>query len=339
MTRSQRKRQKQQAKLLLLGLFGVVLILFLVLIILLISRLASNGPEEGSKAPAPQSSASSSAASSPSSSSGASSSAAASGSAEASESTQSADITPPLISGAHDINIFVGQSIAYFDGVTATDDTDPAPSLTVDADSVNLREPGFYFATYTARDQSGNISSAQIQVVVQSLSEAGITDEDVRPLAEEILREIITPGMSDTQKAKAIFDWTINTIYYLYDSDERDLMTGAYAGFKNHAGDCYIYYAAAKYLLDYYGIPNLSVERYPSTPEDTHYWLLVNLGSGWYHYDASPKPEEDPFECFMKTDAEIKAYALSRSDGRANYYDYDAALYENYPRAEAPFQE
>ena len=78
--------------------------------------------------------------------------------------------------------------------------------------------------------------------------------------------------------------------------------------------------------MDKLGIDNLPVERYQG--RSSHFWLLVNIGTGWYHYDASPQSAEDPFRCFMKTDAQVNAYARSRQDGRRDYYKID---YTKYP--------
>ena len=78
-------------------------------------------------------------------------------------------------------------------------------------------------------------------------------------------------------------------------------------------------------LLDRCGIENLPVERYKA--KSSHYWLLVNIGTGWYHYDPSPQSLDDPFRCFMKTDAQVKAYSQNRSDGRNDYYKFDESKY------------
>ena len=80
-----------------------------------------------------------------------------------------------------------------------------------------------------------------------------------------------------------------------------------------------------KYMLDECGIENMLVERYGG--KTTHYWHLVNVGTGWYHYDTTPQSLEDPFRCFMKTDEQVWAYAKSRHDGRSDYYNFDTSKY------------
>lgn len=305
---------KRTLKSLLLGLFGVIAVLLLVLIFTIIKALA--GPKEPVSA--------------------------AFGNSEAAPSESSlADALPldtkaPVIDGVRDLEIYVGSTISYLGHITVSDDLDPAPSITVDDSEVNLKEPGFYFAKYIASDASGNQSEAQFQVIVQDLSALGVTEEDVYEMARHTISLIISNDMTKTEIAKAIFDWTNQYIIYIPYSAERDILSAAYVGFRDHQGDCYVAYATAKYLLDLFDIPNVSISR---QHEDDHYWMLVNLGTGWYHYDSSMSAKTDPYECFMKTDAEIAAYAASRSDGRTYYYDFDKSLYENYPRETVPFAE
>ena len=92
-----------------------------------------------------------------------------------------------------------------------------------------------------------------------------------------------------------------------------------------HRGDCYNYFALTKVMLDLSGIDNIPVERYKG--KTTHFWLLVNIGTGWYHFDTSPQSGENAFRCFMKTDAQVTKYAKNRTDGRKDYYRIDKTKY------------
>lgn len=84
-------------------------------------------------------------------------------------------------------------------------------------------------------------------------------------------------------------------------------------------------------------IPNVTVVKSTNDVSDLHWWLLVNTGSGWYHFDAAKKPATDPFNGFMRTDDDLRAYAASRSDGRTDYYDFDLSSYSQYPRGTSPY--
>ena len=48
-----------------------------------------------------------------------------------------------------------------------------------------------------------------------------------------------------------------------------------------------------------------------------HYWSLVDIGNGWYHFDATPRKGGGEF--FMLTDAEIERY--SKSHGNSHVWD------------------
>ena len=54
-----------------------------------------------------------------------------------------------------------------------------------------------------------------------------------------------------------------------------------------------------------------------------HYWQLVNVGSGWYHFDACPHPNSYPLDSFLIDEAAARAYTATVSPIRANYYVYD----------------
>jgi hypothetical protein len=44
------------------------------------------------------------------------------------------------------------------------------------------------------------------------------------------------------------------------------------------------------------------VTRYSA---NRHYWLMVDLGSGWYHFDPLNSGPSRKFECFMLTTEEV----------------------------------
>lgn len=68
-----------------------------------------------------------------------------------------ADTTPPVIYGVKDQTLYVGQTPAYLQGITAMDDLDATPSLFVNDSRVDLTRGGTYSVLYIARDFSGNM--------------------------------------------------------------------------------------------------------------------------------------------------------------------------------------
>lgn len=255
------------------------------------------------------------------------------------------DTQPPVISGAKDLTVAVGESIAYRTGVSVSDDADSSVQLQVDSSAVNLSEPGTYQAVYWAEDAAGNRAEVTVTVTVveavtvddensgatEDVTEVGgeeITLEKVNELADEILAEITTSGMSQREQALAIYNYVHNNIKYVGTSDKSSWLVGAYVGFTRGSGDCYNYFACSKALLTRAGIPNVDLTRVGGNSR--HYWQLVDVGSGHYHFDACPHPNSYPLYSFLLTEEEVKAYTKQCSSIRKNYYvyDYDACPVE-----------
>lgn len=233
-----------------------------------------------------------------------------------------ADTTFPEFSPMEELVVNIGQTVSYRKGITVTDDRDGPLSFTIDSSGVNLEKEGVYVIKYQATDSSGNTTTVERKLTVSAA--LVVNQELVEEKAKEVLSRIITQDMSDHDKIYAIFYYVRRNVTYS-NAANKDILTAAYQAMVKRKGDCYNYFALAKVLLDQCGIDNLPVERYKG--KSSHYWLLVNIGTGWYHYDPSPQSDEDPFRCFMKTDAQVKAYARSRSDGRSDYYKFDESKY------------
>lgn len=255
------------------------------------------------------------------------------------------DTQPPEITGTKDLTVAVGESLSYRTWVTVTDDVDESVQLQVDSSGVNLSEPGEYQAVYWAEDSAGN--RAEVTVTVTVVETVTVDDEDggetedvvetggeeitldaVNELADEILAEITSSGMSQREKARAIYDYVHNHIKYTGTSDKSSWLVGAYVGFTRGSGDCYNYFACSKALLTRAGIPNVDLTRVGGNSR--HYWQLVDVGGGYYHFDACPHPNSYPLYSFLLTEEQVKAYTKQCSSIRKNYYvyDYDACPVE-----------
>ena len=103
-------------------------------------------------------------------------------------------------------------------------------------------------------------------------------------------------------------------------------MRAAYSGFVNGRGDCYVYYAMSRALLDGAGIENMKICR--DNPAKPHFWNLVNCGDGWYHFDTCPHYKNYPLEAFMLTDREVEEYSKNCVE---EYYSFDKSLYPATP--------
>ncbi len=228
----------------------------------------------------------------------------------------------PVFYGLEDLDVVEGDTISYKTGINALDEIDGEVEFAVDASKVNLSKEGSYEVTYSAKDKSGNEAKKTIKVNVEKPSDYAA---EVETLTDQVLASIIKDGMNEAEKIKAIFDYVIHEITYVGDSDKSDWLKGAYLGFTKKKGDCFTYFACSKALLTKLNIENIDVVRIGNH----HYWNLVNIGTGYYHFDASPKPIGVKFRCFMKTDAEVAEYGPSV--GRPDYYDFDQTLYPATP--------
>ena len=156
----------------------------------------------------------------------------------------------------------------------------------------------------------------------------------VYEIAENIVASLKCDNDVDT--AWEIFNWVHSNIYYQAIYNDQSFEEAAYRGFTRKSGDCFVYFACSKMLLDCAGIPNMMVERYPVI-NNGHYWNLVQLDGEWYHCDATVfKDHADMY--FMCTDEEIGDEHHSfdgslypeRASGYAGYYngyaDYDYGI-------------
>ncbi|MBP3261806.1 immunoglobulin-like domain-containing protein [Pseudobutyrivibrio sp.] len=229
------------------------------------------------------------------------------------------DVTPPEIAGVEPLTVSQGDAISYKKNVTVTDDKDDNPKLEVDTSSVNPDKRGTYKVTYTATDAAGNVSekTTTIKIVSAKISEA--TEETVNAKADEILSEIITEGMTQKQQAKAVFDWVVKNITYSESAGIDDLLSAAYKGMFYRIGDCTVKQKTAEVMLNRLGIKNMEIEKIRDTRG--HYWLLIDVGEGWYHYD--PNLQLDGTLIFYWHDADLWAY----SNAHKNTHNYDPSKY------------
>jgi hypothetical protein len=231
------------------------------------------------------------------------------------------DKEPPVIHGARDLTVTIGDAISYKKGVTVTDNMDKKPSLTVDNSQVNLKKAGSYTVTYIAADQSGNKAKKTIQVQVK---EPQITEELLNEKCDEVLAKILEKDMTKREQAYAIYRWIKNNISYSGASDKSSWISEAYRAISEYSGDCFSYYAVAQALLSRAEIDNMCVTRVGGRTK--HYWNLVNCGDGWYHFDSCPN--KDHKEAFMLTDKEVEKLTKARGN---NYYTFDKSLYPATP--------
>ena len=206
------------------------------------------------------------------------------------------DRTPPELLGVKTQYVYVGEPVTYFATVYARDNADDPSdiALTVDNSAVDIYTPGRYSVIYRATDRAGNAAEKTALLFIVKTT---VTDEQLSEKADEVLSQLVTEDMTQGQKAYAIYRY----VYYSYRFTERvasnkqDWKYEAWRGLTTRKGDCFTYSAAAKVLLEKIGAKTMMVSQWG------HYWLLVDLGTGWYHFDALNRGPRGRYELFMLT--------------------------------------
>ena len=213
-------------------------------------------------------------------------------------------------------NYYVGDAVSYMKNVSATDDFSENPSITVDNSAVKADKAGEYPVIYTAADDDGNESSLEVTF---TFTEKTVTEEEVAEVCGPIFEKIFTDDMTKAEKVRAIYDYCYRNIAYYGGSDKTNYLAEAYRGMTEGKGDCFTFFSTAYYMLKAIDVDVLEVERYSPNVTTPHYWCLVNLGTGWYHFDAC-NMGPDNGKAFMAT-----TYTLHRID--PGYWAFDENLY------------
>lgn len=179
--------------------------------------------------------------------------------------------------------------------VTATDNRDGRVTVKADTSKINWKKEGVYRIYYRATDLAGNTATswAKVRVLIPGSSEYA---------ADRVLRSITRPGWSDTKKAKAIHRYVSGHCSYVHSSAHVQWRTAALRGMRYQSGDCYTYYSICRLLLTRAGIPNVMIKRYP-TYIGRHFWNLVYVQGGWYHFDTTPRSRRR--NLCLRTDAQM----------------------------------
>lgn len=240
--------------------------------------------------------------------------------------TLSEDTEPPQLYGVINRSGYVGEPIVYLAEVYAEDAVDGRVKVSVDS-QVQPDKAGKYTVVYTAEDASGNRTSTECKF---TLVAATVSEEEVKALAKSVIDTIITPDMVTAEKMKAVFDYVRGHVHYVGNSDKSDWRKEAARGFKTGRGDCFTFYSVTRALLDELGVEYMSVTRLGGRTR--HYWVLVNIGTGWYHYDPTIAPRHK-HKCFMWTNAQCQVkpyfwrYEKSKyPDIATEKFDYDEVV-------------
>lgn len=230
------------------------------------------------------------------------------------------DKTPPEFVVMDDFTAPLGDNIKYRDHVVVKDNSG-FYDLSVDASSVDPNTEGTYNIVYTATDPSGNSSLAVVWVTLTQ--PIAPEESELYNRVDQILSGIITEDMTPREKAKAIHSYVYENLHYVLYENHEDWVLAANDGLDSYEGDCYVFFAVAKAMLNRAGVKNADV-IHREYPNFFHAWSAVDVedGHGWYYFDSLPR--DDGNVIFLWTDAQIKAL----NDRR---YIYDPEIYPKIP--------
>ena len=234
------------------------------------------------------------------------------------------DSEAPVFVTVPELSATVGDAIAYRQGLVVTDNCCGEIQLSVDSSHVITGTIGDYPVYYTAADASGNVSHAE---TVIHLYASSVTEEMLNHRVDSIISKIITPTMNTESRLREVYSYIRSHVSYVSDSDKSAWVRAAYDTlFVTSSGDCFDFFAAAKIFLIRLGIPFYEIQRSPGVTSDTHYWLLVNIGTAddprWYHYDCTRLRDDYILDCLL-TDKQVNAYTRVRP----GFYAYDTSQY------------
>ena len=238
------------------------------------------------------------------------------------------DTAAPVISGVHVIAVYLGEAVAYRDGITVTDDCDGTIELTVDDSQVNTSAVGEYPVIYTATDRTGKRTTAETKVNVYDNK---ITEEMLWEKLDPLIEKLELKGQSKEMQVQLIWEYVHDrrTISYSGKSDKGDWVRGAYDAITKKSGDCFTYFSLSKAFFERLGIENMDIFKpADSGKTNSHYWSLVNIGTAsapvWYHYDST-RVVDQSWESYLMTDSQIAYLRTERPD----LYNTDLS---GYPR-------
>lgn len=179
-------------------------------------------------------------------------------------------------------------------------------------------ESGKGTANGTVQSQGASGGLIYTTPAVPSEDEKSEAHKAADQYADSVLAQIITDGMTKRQKAEAIYAWVRGNFRYSGSSATRDWGQEAYTGFRKRHGDCYTYFSVSHELLTRAGIESMMILR---STDNHHYWNLVLVEEGWYHFDTCPRSSGGYF-CLW-TDAQMAAYSAKHN----NCFAFDHSLY------------
>ena len=167
------------------------------------------------------------------------------------------------------------------------------------AEDVNQEDDVTIAGTYTIKSTLP-ISDAYISGDTSKLDD---TQKETLDMAKEVLDEIITDGMSDFEKEKAVYVWltaklTSNTGILTVIPTRNGDNDNPHDVLKYRSAVCVGYATTFRMFMQMLGIECKVVH----SSDLTHSWDLVKLDDGWYHTDCYMDNESSNYQNFNMDD-------------------------------------
>lgn len=103
------------------------------------------------------------------------------------------DTEKPELGDLNDLTIKLNANVNLLSGVSAKDNSDPNPKITVDKSNLKINKEGKYVVTYTATDRAGNKTSKKRNIIVSKDAKIGTQEQS----NEKIVYLTFDDGPSD----------------------------------------------------------------------------------------------------------------------------------------------
>lgn len=186
-------------------------------------------------------------------------------------------------------------------------------------DSRADQNPYYIASISTGAETDGTPAWIQVhyQYSVAEVKERREKDTKFNSLVKEIVKDNVTSGMSDFDKAKALHDYLVlnceyDIVNYLNDTIPAASYT-ATGALVNHIAVCAGYARAYQALLTKAGIPSYYVAG-TTASNGAHAWNIVQIDGEWYHVDTTwddPVPDEKGRLCytyFLRSDKYMRSH-------------------------------
>lgn len=212
------------------------------------------------------------------------------------------------------MTVYKGQanSYNYKKYVSAKDNKDKKPKITVDKSKVNFSKKGTYTIYYTAKDNNGNSLTVPAKIAVR------LEGDSLDRFAQSVLSRITKSSWSDERKARAIANYTHGRVRWTGGHGSYNWESEAYRGLDYGIGDCVTYYAVNRALLTRAGIPNAKVKLI-NVPGRHHLWNMAYVRGGFYHIDSCPRTRHRG-TFMLLTDGQLSYYA-SHVESRSHVWN------------------